>query len=81
MSRMHTSGFGTIGAAFLYLEALNRQAMVRLVRLVVASKGTHYARPARAFTLSLLENRSWNETIGLVIVVCMLCSIVIYCIY
>lgn len=28
MSRTHASGLGTIGAAFLYLEALNRQAMV-----------------------------------------------------
>lgn len=28
MSRMHTSGLGTIGAAFLYLDALNRQAIL-----------------------------------------------------
>lgn len=28
MSRIHASGLGTIGAAFLYLEALKRQAMI-----------------------------------------------------
>lgn len=28
MSRMHTSGFGTMGAAFLYFDALKRHAIL-----------------------------------------------------
>lgn len=30
MSRTHASGFGTIGAAFLNLEALNRHAILKV---------------------------------------------------
>lgn len=31
MSRMHASGLGTIGAAFLYFDALKRQAILKFL--------------------------------------------------
>jgi hypothetical protein len=43
MSRIQASGFGTIGAAFLYFEALNRHAIV--MRLLFA-KITHITKHA-----------------------------------
>lgn len=49
ISRMHCSGFGTIGAAFLYLDALNLHA------IFYCSKIIHLTQPIYKYFYSQIQ--------------------------
>jgi hypothetical protein len=55
MSRIQASGFGTIGAAFLYFEALNRHAIIKYLFFV---KSTHIMK----HTLKLYKRAGFRLT-------------------